>query len=113
MNLIWKIVGEESGVNTLLVRHWEPASIEPGLLSSEVVDAEYVIFHVASGDTHLIGYSAMTILRALQNKPADTDDVIKELALFSGIDVNTELETIAEQTLTDLARLGVIEKSNP
>lgn len=73
-------------------------------------DAEYVIFHAGSGDTHLINHGAQFILQCLRIGMAETNQLVDQLAQHSGCEADDDLRTLTRETLLDLERLGVIEQ---
>lgn len=99
-NLVWKIVGDTPAANALLIRGWD----------AELADSEYVIYHLASGDTHLVGYFAKLVLQTVQDNNVDTAGLVEKLALIVDVEVDEELRIRTEQMLIELDRLKLIEK---
>lgn len=71
-------------------------------------DDEFVVFNDLSGDTHLLGDSAMHLLSVLQQGPHSSDALTDALAAGLG-DVRDEaFDAQARAVLTQLATLHLI-----
>jgi PqqD family protein of HPr-rel-A system len=75
-------------------------------------DDEYVVYHPASGDTHLLNAFTAEVLRALEECPASTS----ELAQFCAPACDAEDEPALRQQISNLLarfhELGLIEPAH-
>lgn len=74
-------------------------------------DDQLVVYHPASGDTHLLHPVAGQLLDSLAHAPADTDALTTQLApvLEAANDKQGELLEQLERLLVELERLGLVE----
>ena len=71
-------------------------------------DDEFVLFNDLSGDTHLLGASAMQVLRLLQPAPASLDTVADALALAADCARDSQFDAEVAAVLGQLAALSLV-----
>ena len=71
-------------------------------------DDQYVVFHPASGDTHLLNGVTAGMLRRLEQGPADADD-LKQMVNPGSAEEAAELSARIEKLLAWFDDLGLIE----
>jgi PqqD family protein of HPr-rel-A system len=71
-------------------------------------DGEAVLYNDLSGNTHLLDGGAVDILQALRHAPADAPALASVLAGRFDADP-TELSSMIEEVLADLAGLDLVE----
>ena len=83
--------------------------LTPGqsLLARQFGD-EFVLYNDLSGDTHLLGASAMQALRLLQPAPASFDAVADALALADGAGRDDQFDAEVDAVLAQLAALALV-----
>ena len=72
-------------------------------------DEEAVVYNDLSGDTHLLSGIAASLLERLRQGPADRDSLAGFLAAEWDLDADTVPAALAEQLLSELAALSLIE----
>ena len=87
--------------------------LTPGqsLLARQFGD-EFVLYNDLSGDTHLLGASAMHALRLLQSAPAAFDAVADALAQAAGDPRDREFDAEVGAVLAQLASLSLVSPLN-
>ena len=70
---------------------------------------EYVIYHKQSGDTHLVDDSGFEVLSYLDNREAETDDILNHLISKGYSSIN--LDQLSE-LLANFLRYGLISKKS-
>jgi PqqD family protein of HPr-rel-A system len=93
-NKIWKVVD----VGRLRWRFW---------------DGESVVFHPASGDTHLLNPVAAEALHVLQQGPLDAGALARSVASRLDLEADGELAEKVGRLLDELGQLGLIEPVEP
>jgi PqqD family protein of HPr-rel-A system len=84
--------------------------ITPGqLLAFRQFDDEIVVFNDLSGDTHLLGGSAMHVLSVLQQGPATREAVLASLAAALECAPDPEFEAEVDALLATLAGYFLIQ----
>ena len=71
---------------------------------------EHIIYHTGSGDTHLLSSDAAKVLRSLQKDAATISDLENKLASVIDVPQDNHLPSYLETIMTDLNKLGVIER---
>ena len=71
---------------------------------------ECVIYHTASGNTHLLGSTAAQILRNLQTAPADVPAMAQSIAGHLQIEVDQDLLQQVEDIVAELDALALIKQ---
>lgn len=75
---------------------------------------EYVIFNVASGQTHFLSVLGFETLMLLQGKPLNILDLGQQLSSkFEGFFLDTETRDYIQGILVDLDNLGLVEVCPP
>lgn len=88
-------------------RKWRiPVGVE---LHSRCWGDECVIYNAGSGDTHLLDATAARLLLLLQNESITCSDLVARLAVSSQFENDAELAAYSVDTLSELARLGLVE----
>lgn len=72
-------------------------------------DEEFVLFNDLSGDTHLLGISAIQLLQVLQQSAAGDDALTDSLCASLEIERDGEVEDQVRQLLNDLQSLHLVE----
>ena len=86
--------------------------ITPGqALRFRQFDDEFVLFNDLSGDTHLLGDSAMHILSELQRGPATGQALLASLAAAHGCAPDAAFEAEAGVLLASLAGFFLIDEA--
>ncbi len=70
---------------------------------------EWLLYHGASGDTHLLEPLAVEVLQALQRAPATAASLVEDLARDGDEETRGRLSAYIDSLVSTLARLGVIE----
>ena len=70
---------------------------------------ELVVYHVQSGDTHLLNPIAAQILHALQKNAMSTDELLQSVSRTFELEPNSELVRQVQQALEQFDELGLIE----
>ncbi|MGD2064114.1 MAG: HPr-rel-A system PqqD family peptide chaperone [Nitrospirota bacterium] len=70
---------------------------------------EWVLYHGASGDTHLLDGLAVEVLRSLEHAPATAEGLVAGLAQDGDEETRRQLSAYIDSLVSTLARLGVIE----
>lgn len=83
----------ESGPSTLLWRSFD--------------HDEFVVFHVASGDTHLINAVTARVLETLQATPLGFDELTRRVAEGLGVEVDGPFEATMAKLLAHLDEIGL------
>lgn len=71
------------------------------------------MFHIASGNTHVINPLAAHILRALADQPAAPQELSQRIAAEAQLEDDDELLQSVEKLLANLDELGLIEPISP
>jgi PqqD family protein of HPr-rel-A system len=72
-------------------------------------DDEFVLYNNLSGDTHLLGISAICLLRALQTGPTSDDALTTSLCNSFDMERDGEVEKEVHTLLENLQSLSLIE----
>ena len=84
--------------------------ITPGqVLRFRQFDEEFVVYNDLSGDTHLLGDSAMHLLSVLQHGPASRADLLASLAAALECTPDAAFDEEADALLATLAGFFLIE----
>lgn len=75
-------------------------------------EPDAILFHEASGDTHLVNQLTLVILQSLSAHECDVDQLITELRNSHGLVTSEELTPRIAQLLCDLVELGIVETIN-
>jgi len=70
---------------------------------------EWLLYHGASGDTHLLEPLAAEVLQALKRAPSTAAGLIEDLARDGDAETRRRLSDYIDSLCATLARLGVIE----
>jgi PqqD family protein of HPr-rel-A system len=70
---------------------------------------ESVLYHAASGDTHLIDPAGAQVRRAMQDAPKTRTELLEGLVGDSDAETAQRLSAYLDSLLANLRRLGVIE----
>ena len=71
---------------------------------------ETLLFHEGSGDTHLFGHFEVQVLDYLQDHTATLPEIMSFITTGSGEEADDEFFFYIERVVTQLERLGVIER---
>ena len=74
---------------------------------------EFVLYNSISGDTHLLGASAMRVLTMLQRADAEENHLIASLCDESQTEIDEEAAHEVGKILSDLTALSLIEPVEP
>lgn len=74
-------------------------------------DDEFVLYNSLSGDTHLLGASAIQLLLTLQQTPSDEEALVKSLCATLQVDQDEEFTLQVANLLADLQDLALIERT--
>ena len=76
---------------------------------------EWVLYHGATGDTHLLEPLSVELLQTLQRAPATAAELVEDLAHDGDGDEEMcrRLSTYIDSLIATLARFGVIERGDP
>jgi PqqD family protein of HPr-rel-A system len=72
-------------------------------------DDEFVVYHVESGDTHLLNSVSAEALRSLEQAPADADELTGRVSQRLEIEPTDTLKSQLRQLLAEFDQLGLIE----
>lgn len=81
----------------------------PAELHWQQWDDECVLYHAASGDTHLLDPAGAKVLQAMQDSPKTLADLLEDLGDSNDVETTQRLSVYIESLLAKLHRLGVIE----
>jgi len=70
---------------------------------------ETVAYHDGSGDTHLLGPVEAAAIRALQESPANVEDLTRQVASDLNVPADTELATHLTALVREFHKLGLVE----
>ena len=73
-------------------------------------DDEFVVYNCGSGDTHLLDPAAAEVLQSLEQESADLSELAGRVAASLKIQADSEFSAYLEQLLSDLYKLGLIER---
>ena len=73
-------------------------------------DGVFVVYHCASGDTHLLQPVATATLKRLQRNPATTEELIQGVRGELGLEAEPGLSEQIHELLRRLNDLGLIER---
>jgi PqqD family protein of HPr-rel-A system len=86
----------------------QAASFPPRLL--KIWGDEAVVYDTASGDTHYLKPLTLALYQACRDHPGFTPDALATaLATRLGVADSPQLHELAEDTLTNLRRIGLLE----
>ena len=71
---------------------------------------EFVVYNSGSGDTHLLDPVAAEALQNLEQESADLSELVARVAASLEIEPDTDFAAYLEQLLSDLYKLGLIER---
>ena len=77
----------------VLLRHW---------------GSTYVVYNIASGDTHQLGVLAGCIIEHLKTRPMTRAELLEQLGPDESVN-NTQFCQMLESTLTDLKNMDLIK----
>lgn len=72
-----------------------------------------LVFHTASGNTHVVNPLAASILRTLADQPTGPAEVSQRIAAEAQLENDDELLQSVEKLLANLDELGLIEPISP
>jgi len=72
-------------------------------------DDEFILFNNLSGDTHLLGVTAICLLQALQLHGAEDDVLTDSLCASLEIERDSDVENDVRNLLNDLQSLHLVE----
>jgi PqqD family protein of HPr-rel-A system len=72
-------------------------------------DEEFVLFNNLSGDTHLLGISAIYLLQALQGRAAECSELADSLCASLEIERDADVEDDVRNLLHDLQSQYLVE----
>jgi len=73
-------------------------------------DNEFVVYNSGSGDTHLLDPVAAEALQSLEQESADLSELAGKIAASLKIEPDSEFSAYLEQLLSNLYKLGLIER---
>lgn len=73
-------------------------------------DDEFVVYNSGSGDTHLLDPVAAKALQSLEQESADLSKLVDRVSGSMEIEPDTEFSAYLEQLLSDLHKLGLIQR---
>ena len=89
-------------------------TVAPGLVWHRWPDCdEWVVFHAASGDVHLLSSAAAALLRALEAEPATLVSLIDALDFRGPEGEPGDLRIHLSETIAAFDRAGLIEPVRP
>jgi PqqD family protein of HPr-rel-A system len=91
---------------------WEVAGGPAALLWREW-DGEYIVFHVPSGDTHLLNAFAAEILLSLADEPASVAELVLRLRHEVGLEPGSGQEEPIANLVTQFEERGLVEPLIP
>jgi len=87
--------------------HWQLTT--PGEFRWVQWGNEWVMYHGASGDTHLLDSLAVEVLKELQRAPSTTAGLVEGFIQDGDAESRRQLSDYIDSLFTTLARFGVIE----
>jgi PqqD family protein of HPr-rel-A system len=72
-------------------------------------DSETILFHTASGDTHVLSPPAAVILKELEHDSLPFEEIVKRVTISLGDAHDDSLADQVEQLLDEFDQLGLIE----
>ncbi len=72
-------------------------------------DEETIVYHVPSGETHLLNELSAAALESLSHRPASADELAKRLAEALDLEVDATLRDQLAQLLEQFDERGLIE----
>jgi len=94
------------------VRRPSWAVVDPPLHWRSWDKREYVVYHSASGDTHLLNHVTAEVLRKLERSQMGSHELAGEVATALDCDLDEEFETYIERLLMHLDRIGLVIPKN-
>jgi PqqD family protein of HPr-rel-A system len=86
----------------------------PGIdLYWRLLEEQYVVYNGGSGHTHVLDPVAALIIEKLRDRGCTTTKLVREVGVLLNIGANDEFLAKLQQTLRQLAELGLIESLNP
>ena len=79
-------------------------------LQWQVWDDEFVVYNTGSGDTHLLDPVAAEVLQSLEKKTADLSELAGRVSASIEIEPDSKFSDYLEQLLSDLHKLGLIQR---
>jgi len=79
-------------------------------LQWQVWDDEFVVYNTGSGDTHLLDPVAAEVLQSLEQESANLPELVGKVTASLEIEPDSKFSDYLEQLLSDLYKLGLIEK---
>jgi PqqD family protein of HPr-rel-A system len=78
-------------------------------------DDQWIVYHAASGDTHLLSLVAGEVLQALQQTPSSVATLAEQVAASLKVSAGQEEELFeqVERLLQELESLGLVEAVPP
>ena len=70
---------------------------------------EYVVYSIASGDTHLLNEVTAEVLRQLERSVVDFPELARNVANSLGTDLDQQTETYVAKLLVYLDQIGLVE----
>jgi PqqD family protein of HPr-rel-A system len=74
---------------------------------------EFIVYRVASGDTHQLSPLAVDVLQVLQQAPASIKQLTEHIAAVLQVPCDHALMVYVEDILATLKRSGLIEPMHP
>lgn len=97
-----------SDMTSTKVARWKVNSGFP--LQWQVWDDEFVVYNTGSGDTHMLDTLAAEVLQSLEKKTADLSELAGRVAASIEIEPDSKFSDYLEQLLSDLHKLGLIQR---
>ncbi len=72
-------------------------------------ETETILFHTASGDTHVLSPPAAVVLKELEHASLPFEEIVKRVTISLGDVHDDSLADQVEQLLDDFDQLGLIE----
>jgi PqqD family protein of HPr-rel-A system len=73
------------------------------------LEREYVVYNSGSGHTHVLDPVAALLIQQLTEGWCDTAELVERIATLLNLNVDEDLRTRLEQTLSQLGELGLVE----
>lgn len=86
-------------------------AVEPAELRWRSWEGQSVVFHVGSGDTHLLSPAAAEILQGLAAGPATFDSIVQRFATAMDAPVAPQIFDAVDGVLTSLGALGLVRQA--
>jgi len=108
--VLWDVSSPLRGFSAIAACRWTACS-GPALLWRSWDDEQWIVYQVASGDTHLLNHVAAQALRSLQEHPATVSQLAERVAAALGAVADEAFTRELERLVAEFDELGLIERS--